>query len=97
MVDPEYPYKNGLIGKGGFDFFWNKTLKDPAEFHDVMSYCFPWWISDYSFNEALTYRLEQESVWWAPGAADLEKPPIIVDPVDLLDNRPPLEGGRNRR
>ena len=41
MVDPLYPYEDGLIGKGGFDFFWNKTLKDPAEFHDVMSYCFP--------------------------------------------------------
>ncbi len=48
-------------------------------------------------EQALTYRMEQESIWWAPGAADLEKPLIIVDPVDHLDNRPPLEGGRNRR
>ena len=93
QVDSEYPYEDGRIGRGGFDFFWNKTLKDPGEFHDVMSYCWPWWISDYHLNKALTYRLEQEARWWSPSAADLERPPIIADPLDSF----PLPAGDPRR
>ena len=79
-IDPEYPYENGLIGQGGFDFFWNETLKDPTEFYDVMSYCRPWWISDFFFNKALTHRLERESLWW-DAAVEWGPPEIIADPL----------------
>ena len=79
-VDPDYPYEDGHIGQGGFDFVLEQTLKDPAVQYDVMSYCHPRWISDYHFNKALTYRLEQESKWW-DADADLKPPRIIVDPM----------------
>ena len=78
-VDPDYPREDGRIDRWGYSFS-SRTLKDPEKFYDVMSYCGPTWISPYHFNKALTYRLEVEATLWdAP--ADLERPPVIADPV----------------
>ena len=46
--DPNYPYSAGNIGVWGYDISKNK-LKDPA-YADVMSYCSPFWVSDYTFS-----------------------------------------------
>ena len=53
--DPNYPDANAYIGAWGYDMR-DRTLKDPREYYDMMSYCRPAWISPYSFNKAIRYR-----------------------------------------
>ncbi len=57
-VDPSYPYEDGDIGLWGFDW---ETEELVSPYHsDLMSYCWPKWISDYHFGETLRYRLREE-------------------------------------
>lgn len=46
--DPTYPHANGAIGVWGYDL-GDRTLIRPS-FGDVMSYCVPAWISDWTYN-----------------------------------------------
>ncbi len=46
---PGYPYPGGLIGSWGFDLISNQ-LKSPASYTDIMGYCNPTWISDYTYR-----------------------------------------------
>lgn len=54
--DAAYPYSEGKTGVWGFDFE-NGRLVSPTDFKDLMSYCGPPWVSDFSFDKALRYRL----------------------------------------
>jgi len=48
--DPDYPYTNAKIGIFGYDLF-NKSIIDPeGKARDMMGYCSPQWISDYTYN-----------------------------------------------
>jgi hypothetical protein len=48
--DPAYPYEHaGMGGVYGYDFGLMKLIK-PAAYRDVMSYCSPVWISDYTYS-----------------------------------------------
>lgn len=58
-VDSSFPNAAGEIGAWGYDFEV-QALKPPGT-RDLMSYCRPRWISDYSFAKALRYRLEAEA------------------------------------
>lgn len=49
--DPNYPYPNATLGTWGYDRR-NNSLKDPNAYHDLMSYCSPLWISDYTYEGA---------------------------------------------
>jgi hypothetical protein len=56
-TDPDYPYPNaGMGGRYGYDFDLMKLVK-PKPARDVMSYCTPVWISDYTYG-ALFDRLD---------------------------------------
>ncbi len=55
--DPNFPHSNAQIGEWGYDFF-EGTLKDPGEYVDLMSYCEPAWVSDYTYR-ALTERVAE--------------------------------------
>ena len=57
--DPSYPYPDGSTGAWGYDFRDGGRLVHPRN-GDLMSYCHPQWISDYSFTNALRYRLFDE-------------------------------------
>lgn len=48
-VDPHFPYPNASIGVYGVDIA-DDTLMDPEQTHDVMSYCGPEWVSDYTYE-----------------------------------------------
>ena len=65
--DPAYPHENGIIGSWGYDRRGVGRIV-PPDWHDLMSYCSPTWISDYNFNKAIRYRLADEG---APDAADM--------------------------
>lgn len=49
--EPNFPYPDGHIGVWGWD---GTRLRDPAEDADVMSYCVPVWVSDYTFAGLFT-------------------------------------------
>ena len=57
--DRYYPYGSGNIGAWGYDSRTGDLV--PPHQPDLMSYCDPYWISDYQFTNALRYRLETES------------------------------------
>ena len=58
--DPSYPHPDGSTGAWGYDFRDGGSLVNPSTGRDLMSYCSPRWISDYSFTNALRYRLFDE-------------------------------------
>ena len=103
--DPSYPYPDGSIGVWGYDFRDDGSLVPPST-PDVMSYCSPGWISDYSFSKAFRYR----GSIGADAGADLDASPSQVlllwggvdsgghpflEPSFLLDAAPvlPRSGG----
>jgi hypothetical protein len=48
-IDPSYPYAGASIGQFGYDIGHN-ALRNPATYRDLMSYCSPEWVSDYTYN-----------------------------------------------
>lgn len=61
-LDEAFPYPDGSTGVWGYEFAgpsWPARLLDPARHVDLMSYCRPYWISDYNFAKALEYRAER--------------------------------------
>ena len=54
--DPSYPQTDGSIGAWGYDFREGGQLVQPTR-PDLMTYCGPYWISDYHFTNALRFRL----------------------------------------
>jgi hypothetical protein len=55
--DQDYPHPGAVIGRWGYDSVGG-VLKAPTEFRDVMSYCEPNWVSDYTYQGVLD-RLRQ--------------------------------------
>jgi hypothetical protein len=57
--DPSWPsgsgYLNARIGQWGWDNVAD-ALRDPNVYRDVMSYCDPQWISDYTYQGVLAFR-----------------------------------------
>ena len=47
--DPNYPYDGGSIGSWGYDRRTG-SLRDPSQFADIMGYCSPVWVSDWTFQ-----------------------------------------------
>ena len=62
-VDSNYPssYVEGSIGIWGWDIE-AEAQREPARYKDLMTYCGPEWVSDYSYAKALEYRLASEPI-----------------------------------
>ena len=58
-LDLSFPSSDGSIGAWGYDFRGGGSLVRPTR-PDLMSYCEPKWVSDYSFANALLFRLFDE-------------------------------------
>ena len=69
--DRAYPYEGGSIGVWGFDRR-NDELKDPAQVADIMGYCTPQWVSDY------TYRAFLERIALVNGVMAAEQQSTVV-------------------
>ena len=55
--DPNYPYTGGVIGVPGWDVFaTSNNLKPSSTYVDIMSYCSPLWVSDYTYLGVLNFR-----------------------------------------
>ncbi len=57
--DLDYPYPGAAIGTWGWDESTGARFR-PTAYTDVMSYCDPEWISDYSYRGILDYRAATE-------------------------------------
>lgn len=56
-VDPNYPYPGAIIGVPGWDVFaTSNNLKPSSTYVDIMSYCSPLWVSDYTYLGVLNFR-----------------------------------------
>ena len=62
--DPGFPTRDGTIGAWGFNPSDSSLVAPEAS--DLMSYCGPKWISEYSFTKAFDHRLREEE----PAAAE---------------------------
>jgi hypothetical protein len=58
FVDPGYPYKDGEIGVYGLDVAAEQLIQPVIP--DIMGYCQPRWVSDYTYERILEYRLSDE-------------------------------------
>jgi len=70
-TDPAYPYDGASIGVWGYDLL-SKQLYSPDVMTDVMGYCTPVWISDFTYK-ALFDRIKFVN------SASLIYPPELVD------------------
>ncbi len=48
-VDPSFPHSGGGIGVTGYDVL-DGSLKSSTQYYDIMGYCDPNWVSDYTFE-----------------------------------------------
>ena len=74
-VDPNYPYPGAIIGVPGWDIFASSNNLMPSSYLDVMSYCGPYWVSDYTYVGVLNFRATSGIGIIVPGANDAAVPP----------------------
>jgi len=74
-VDPNYPYVNATLGVYGFDVA-TQTLYAPSTNFDLMSYCHPYWVSDYTYEGVMSYRAGSPDV--AGASSPAEEPVLLV-------------------
>ncbi|MDQ2930473.1 MAG: M66 family metalloprotease, partial [Gemmatimonadota bacterium] len=85
-TDPSYPYPQGNIGVYGYDVS-TKTLYPPAT-AEVMSYCHPQWISDYTYTGVYDWRAAHPS---SASVVSAELQPCIIVWGRIIDGRVELE------
>jgi hypothetical protein len=101
-ADPNYPYPNAQIGVWGYDQ-GTGVIKDSVAMFDLMSYCSPAWISDYTYKGVLNYRQNAPVIL---GAADsgllvwgrMRGDSLILEPSFVVRAPPrlPTAGGAYR-
>lgn len=83
FLEPEYPYPDGTIGAYGYDPVGRWLI--PSNSPDLMSYCGPAWVSEYSFKKALRFRLANEDAK-APDAATSASSLLLWGGKDAEEN-----------
>ncbi len=102
-VDQSYPYPNARIGVYGFDVTAGVVID--SERRDVMSYCGPEWVSDYTYEAVMNYRgsspaasvsgsVQSALMVWG----SVENGKLALEPAFMTDTRPslPARSGRYR-
>ncbi len=101
--DPDFPYPEALIGVWGFDPRGPDHLRAPLATRDIMGYCGPRWVSDYTFR-GLTLRsaqvnrtpADQVAARWIGGSTISAEVPrwrtLFVDPAGRARWGWPAEG-----
>jgi hypothetical protein len=75
--DPNYPYAGGVIGVYGYDM-WSSALKNNTTYKDLMSYCNPQWISDYTYKKILAFRAASPIGFRAQAGGAAKEPCLLV-------------------
>ncbi|PRQ09021.1 hypothetical protein [Enhygromyxa salina] len=71
--DPGYPHENATLGARGLDPL-TAQFYAPESFTDFMSYCRPYWVSDYRFTKS--YNVQRMLTAWA--GADMTGPTVAA-------------------
>jgi hypothetical protein len=92
-VDPDFPYPDGRIGVWGYDLV-DRRLKSPTEFADLMSYCRPRWVSDYTYRGVMDFRTYVTASALADGLGDTAgtSAPAAAEPLLVLTGRRDADG-----
>jgi hypothetical protein len=69
--DPEYPHENATLGARGLSTL-TAQFYEPESYTDFMSYCRPYWISDYRFMK--NYNVQKTLTSWAGAGAPAPTP-----------------------
>lgn len=90
--DPHYPYPNATIGVYGMDTD-DDVLLEPATNFDMMSYCGPEWVSDYTYEGLLQDQLARSALADEPNEglllqATLDGEEAVALPAYRLDGNP---------
>lgn len=109
--DPNFPYRDGGTGVWGYEPVYG-SIVDPDQHWDLMGYCNPDWVSDYSFLRALNWRIRTERARdGGEPASDLEparqtlmvrgravRGELVLEPAFLVETHPvlPTAGGPYR-
>lgn len=80
--DPQYPHPNAIIGAYGHDLYsWSLAPAGapaallPSQASDIMSYCTPAWVSDYTYQALLDART---------GAVAVQNGAMATEPCECL-------------
>jgi hypothetical protein len=102
-IDPQYPRADGSTGAYGMDVV-AKTL-EASSLADIMGYCDPKWISDYTYRGVMNYlRSPSPPILSSVGSADVQpcllvwghiiNDEIVLEPAFQVSTRPTLPGRR---
>jgi metallopeptidase family M12-like protein len=75
-VDPSYPHPDGTTGGYGYDVSAG-TLKPPTS-TDIMGYCDPKWISEYTYSAVMNYLGPVGPVVQGSGVSAAVQPCLVV-------------------
>lgn len=75
-VDPGYPYANAGIGVWGYSMP-DQALIPPTQGKDIMGYCQPQWMSDYTYGALFTRIKAINGAAWIPGAAKAYRAALV--------------------
>jgi hypothetical protein len=98
-VDPAYPSSDGSVGSYGMDVT-AKTLQD-ASLGDIMGYCDPKWISEYTYRGVMSYlRAPSPPILSSVASATIQpcllvwghvqNGQIVLEPAFQVNTRPSL-------
>ena len=76
QVDLQYPHLDGTTGIYGVDVA-SQTLQQPS-LGDVMGYCDPKWIGDYTYRGVLNYLLAPSAPSITGGSSQMVQPCLVV-------------------
>ncbi len=75
--DPNFPYAGGGIGAHGYDVLRGEA-KSPLIQKDLMTYCDPEWISDYTYRGVLQFRTSGDGETSGDARAAAAEPSLLV-------------------
>jgi hypothetical protein len=98
-IDPNYPHSDGSTGSWGVDVS-TQTL-EPASLSDIMGYCDPKWISNYTYQGVFNYLLAPSPPFLGSVASQSVQPclmvwghildgELVLEPAFQVNTRPSL-------
>ncbi|VAW39581.1 hypothetical protein MNBD_CHLOROFLEXI01-4792, partial [hydrothermal vent metagenome] len=95
--DPNYPYAGASIGQYGLDGIGGSLqLLSPGGYVDMMSYCDPVWVSDYTYKALYNDQVANGAFIWTPTQESLliqgsvaDDGAVTLNPVYILPQTAP--------
>ncbi len=90
--EPSYPHDGAGIGVYGYDLV-SKTLYSPNHYVDMMSYCNPSWISDYTFTHLFNHAnlVNGASIYVPPHLQNATYHRLLINPDGTVNPLSPIK------